>query len=94
MENQNQKQEYTVDGAELYKKMKELIQELLKKNQACRLIVKNEEGKVLMEIPLAAGALFTVFAPLLVGFGAMGALLGKCSITVTFPKSEEAENKA
>ena len=84
-------QTYTLDGAKIQDQIKELIDKLQKQNKACRLIVKNAEGKEILSISIAVGAIFTIFSPVLMGLGAAGALLTKCSITVTYPKKEGEE---
>ncbi len=47
-----------------------------------RIIIKNEKGKVLMEIPVTVVVVGAVFAPILAAAGALAALLNKCSIVV------------
>ena len=47
-----------------------------------KIILKNEQGKTLLEIPLTFGAVAAVLAPVLVAVGAIAALLTKCTIVV------------
>lgn len=84
----NSQKKYTLDGADLYKKTKELIEEVIKENKKCKLIVKNEEDKTLVEIPISVGAIFIFFAPVLVAVAGIGALVSRCSITVVYQEEE------
>lgn len=70
--------EFKLNGAELVAKIKELI----KAGNARRIIIKNEKGESLLEIPLTVGAVGTIIAPVLAAVGALAALLTKCSIEV------------
>ncbi len=73
-----QKEEFKVHGDDIVKKIKEII----KAGNARRIILKNEKGEVLMEIPLTFAVVGTVFAPILAAVGALAALVSECSITV------------
>jgi hypothetical protein len=72
------KQEFKIDGKDLLKKVKELIHE----GNIRKLIIKNEEDKVIVEIPLTYGAVGAIIAPVLAVVGALAALLTKCTIVV------------
>ncbi len=72
-----------MNGEELLAKVKELI----KAGNARRIIIKNESGEPVLEIPLVIGAVGTLIAPALAAVGALAALLTKCSIVVI--KKEE-----
>ena len=74
----NHNTEFKVSGEELLKKVKELIKE----GNARRIIIKNEKGESVLEIPLTIGAVGTLLAPVLAAVGALAALLTKCSIEV------------
>ena len=71
-------EEFKLQGQELVKKIKELI----KAGNIRRIIIKNDKGKVMMEIPVTIAVVGTVFAPILAAVGALAALLNKCSIVV------------
>ena len=77
MENE-QREEFKVSGEELIKKVKELIHE----GNARRIIIKNEEGEEIIEIPLTIGAIGALIAPALAAVGAVAALITKCTIVV------------
>jgi len=71
-------EEFKLTGHELVKKIRELI----KAGNIRRIIIKNEKGKVMMEIPVTVAVVGAVFAPVLAAVGALAALLNKCSIVV------------
>ena len=74
----NNKEEFRVNGEELLKKVKELIAE----GNARRIIIKNENGETLVEIPLMIGAIGAILAPTLAAVGAIAALVTHCTIVV------------
>lgn len=74
----NTTEEFKVSGDEVIKTVKDLV----KKGNARRIIIKNEEGKVLIEIPLTIGAVGAILAPALAAVGTIAALVTKCTIVV------------
>jgi len=74
----NNQEEFRVNGDELLKKMRELLAE----GNARRIIIKNENGETLVEIPLVIGAVGAIFAPILAAVGAIAALVTHCTIVV------------
>lgn len=71
-------EEFKINGHELVKKIKELIRE----GNIRRIIIKNEKGKVLIEIPVTVAVVGAVFAPILAAVGALAALINECTIVV------------
>lgn len=71
-------EEFTVNGEELLAKVKSLINE----GNIRRIIIKGEDGKVLIELPLTIGVIGAVIAPVLAAVGAIAALVTKCTIVV------------
>ena len=71
-------EQFKINGHEMVKKVKELIKE----GNIRRIIIKNEKGKVMMEIPVTFAVVGTVFAPVLAAVGALAALMTKCTIEV------------
>jgi Domain of unknown function (DUF4342) len=69
---------FKVSGENLIKKVKELIKE----GSARKIIIKNEKGDVIIEMPLTFGAVGAVIAPALAAIGAIAALAGNCTIEV------------
>jgi CBS domain-containing protein len=74
----NRTEEFKVSGEDIVKKIKELIKE----GNVRRIIIKNEEGKTLMEFPLTFAVVGAVIAPVLVAAGALAGLLTNCTIVV------------
>ena len=74
----NSQEEFKVNGEELLRKVKELISE----GNARRIIIKNEKGETIIEIPLMLGAVGALIAPALAAVGAIAALVTKCTIIV------------
>ena len=69
---------FKLNGDDLLKKVKELIHE----GNVRRIIIKDKNGKSLVEFPLSVGVVGTVIAPVLAAVGAIAALVTECSITV------------
>ncbi len=74
----SQREQFKVYGHEVLKK----ITELIKEGNVRRIIIKNEKGKVMLEIPVTLAVVGTVFAPILAAVGALAALTSKCTIVV------------
>jgi hypothetical protein len=75
---QSRKEEFKVNGSEIIDKIKELIHE----GNIRRIIIKNEDGKTLIEIPLTLGVVGAAFVPVLAAVGAIAALVAKMTIVV------------
>lgn len=72
------KEEFRVKGEELLGKIKELIHA----GNVSRIIIKNEDGTVYMEIPVTIGVIGAIFAPVLAAVGALAALVANFTIEV------------
>lgn len=75
-------EEFKVNGEELLKKVKQLIQE----GNIRRITIKNKAGKAIIEIPLTIGVVGAVLAPMLAAVGAIAALVTECTISVVRQK--------
>lgn len=75
MENSN---EFKVKGDDLLAKIKELIHQ----GNISRIIIKNEEGKVYLEIPVTVGVIGAIFLPVFAAIGALAALAANFTIEV------------
>ncbi|HRJ05993.1 MAG TPA: DUF4342 domain-containing protein [Candidatus Saccharibacteria bacterium] len=75
---QTRKEEFKVNGEELLGKVKQLINE----GNVRRIIIKNKDGKQLVEFPLTIGVVGAVLAPVLAAVGAIAALVTECTIVV------------
>jgi hypothetical protein len=69
---------YTINSENLVKKIKEIIKE----GNVRRIIIKNKEGRSLMEFPLTVGVVGTMLVPVLAAVGAIAALVKECTISV------------
>jgi DNA-binding Lrp family transcriptional regulator len=72
------KEEFKVTGEEVLKTIKKLVKE----GNIRRIIIKNEEGKVLIEIPLTFGVIGAALLPVWAAIGAVAALVANCTIVV------------
>ncbi|MCW4016035.1 MAG: DUF4342 domain-containing protein [Candidatus Bathyarchaeota archaeon] len=71
-------EEYSVDSDNLIERVKELLHE----GNVTRIIVKNEKGEILLEIPATVGVIGIVIVPWLAALGAIAAIATKCKIVV------------
>jgi len=77
--------EFKVNGKELLGKIEELIHE----GNVRRIIIKDGDGKVFMEIPLTIGVLGTIAAPVFAAIGALAGLVANFKIEVIRVADEE-----
>jgi hypothetical protein len=73
-----QTEEHQVPGAALVAKAKELIHQ----GNVRRLIVKNDQGQTVIELPLTAGVVGALVAPALAALGGIAALAGHYTLVV------------
>ncbi len=71
-------EEYEVSGEMLVSKLRELIHE----GNIRRIIIKNEAGDRLIEIPLTIGVVGSLLLPVQAAVGAIAALVARCTIVV------------
>ena len=71
-------EEIRISGEELLAKVKELVRE----GNVRRLIIKNDEGTTLIEVPLTVGVIGAVLLPVWAAIGAIAALATDCTIVV------------
>ncbi len=71
-------EEFRVTGGEILNKIKEILHE----GNARRIILKDENGKVFMELPLTVGVVGALVAPILAAVGAVAALASNLTIVV------------
>jgi hypothetical protein len=71
-------EEFSVNGEELLAKVKSLINE----GNVRRLIIRDDQGKTLVEFPLTIGVVGILLAPVFAAVGAIAALVTKCTIVV------------
>jgi hypothetical protein len=82
-------QEFTLDGDQVVAKVKELLHE----GNIRRIIIKNEEGRTMLEVPLTIGVLGAALLPVLAAIGAAAAIATRCTLVVeregASPRGEE-----
>lgn len=71
-------EEFRVTGGEILNKLKEIVHE----GNVRRIILKDEQGKTFLEIPLTVGVVGAVVAPQLAAVGAIAALVSNLTIIV------------
>lgn len=71
-------EEYKVDGDAVVAKIKELVHQ----GNIRRIVIKNEQGQVLIEVPLTLGVVGAVLLPVWAAIGAIAALAVKLTIVV------------
>ena len=70
--------EFSVASEDLVKTVKNLIHE----GNVRKIIVRDEQGRTLLELPVTAGVVGAVLAPWLAALGAIAALVSHCTISV------------
>jgi CBS domain-containing protein len=72
------REEFTVSSDDLIEKVKQLLHE----GKITRIIVKDDKGKTLLEIPATVGVIGAVLAPWLAALGVIAAFATNCRIVV------------
>lgn len=71
-------EQFKVSGEKLVDRVKELVRE----GNARRIIVKNDSGHTLLEIPLSMGIMGAMFLPIWVALGSIAALANHYTLEV------------
>ncbi len=71
-------EEFKVSGKDLVGRVKEIIRQ----GNIRRVIIKNDKGDTILEIPVTIGVAGALLAPWLAAVGAVAALVTNCSIVV------------
>jgi uncharacterized protein DUF4342 len=71
-------EEFRVEGEKLITKIKEMLHE----GNIRRIIIKDKEGKTVMEIPMTLGVVGVLIAPQLAAIGAIAALITEATLVV------------
>ena len=82
------KESFKVEGENLLKKVKELINE----GNIRKITIKDKAGKELMSFPVTIGVIGAALAPMLAAIGAVAALIGECTISVEREGEEVPKN--
>jgi hypothetical protein len=75
---ENFKEEFKVKSEEVIAKVKELLHE----GNVRKLIIKDDDGKVYLEIPVTFGVIGAMLAPSLAAVGAVAAMVANLKIEV------------
>ena len=75
-------EEIKVSGEQLVDTVKKLIHEA----NVRRVIIKNEEGKTLIEMPVSIAGVGVILAPIVAAVGAIAAVVTNCTIVVVKEK--------
>ena len=86
---ENFKEEFRVRGEELVEKVKQLIHE----GNVRRIIIKDEDGKVYLELPVTFGVIGAIFAPMLAAVGAIAAMVAHLKVEVVRDEEPPAQEK-
>jgi hypothetical protein len=71
-------EEFSINADELVTRVKNLVHE----GNVTKIIVRDEQDKLLLELPVTAGLIGAVMAPWLAALGAIAALVTRCKVTV------------
>ncbi len=71
-------EEFRVNGEQLLAKVKELLHE----GNIRRVIIKDKDGKTLVEFPMTFGVVGALLAPSLAALGAVAALVSEATVVV------------
>lgn len=71
-------EEFKVSGQDIMKKVREIIEE----GNARRVIVKNDKGDTIVEIPVTVGVVGALLVPWLAVIGTTVALVSSCTIII------------
>ncbi len=79
------REKHTVSGDRVLEKIRELIRE----GNVRHVVIKNEEGRTLIEFPVTVGVAGALLLPVWAAIGAVAAVVGSCSIEVERTADEE-----
>jgi hypothetical protein len=77
-ETRGRREEHRVRGEKIVAKLKELVHE----GNVRHVVIKNDEGKTLIEFPATVGVAGAILAPVWAAVGALAALVTNCTIEV------------
>lgn len=77
-ESKGAREEHRVRGERVVEK----IRELLREGNVRHVVIKNDEGRTLIEFPVTVGVAGALLLPVWAAVGAIAAVVGNCSIEV------------
>lgn len=87
MNERTRTEEFTLSGDEVIAKVRELVRE----GNIRRIIIKNEDGRTMIEVPLTIGLIGAALLPVFAAIGAAAALATRCTIVVEREEVPPAE---
>lgn len=82
------REEFKVKGDQVVGKIKELLHE----GNVRHIVIKNDEGKVLIEFPVTIGLAGALLLPVWAAVGAVAAMVTNCTIQVE--RTDESDDEA
>lgn len=82
------REEFKVKGDQVVTKLKELLHE----GNVQHIVIKNDEGKVLIEFPVTVGLAGALLLPVWAAVGAVAAMVTNCSIEVERSGDDEEDD--
>ncbi|MDE3003873.1 MAG: DUF4342 domain-containing protein [Gemmatimonadota bacterium] len=79
------REEFKVKGEQVVTKLKELLHE----GNVRHIVIKNDEGRVLIEFPVSIGLAGALLLPVWAAVGAVAAMVTNCTIEVERTDEEE-----
>lgn len=79
------REKYKVAGDKVISTIKELIHE----GNVRHVVIKNDEGRILIEFPVAIGVAGAVLLPVWAAVGAVAAIVSQCTIEIEREPEEE-----
>ncbi len=77
-ESQPRTEQFRISGDELLAKVRELVHE----GNVRRIIIRNDQGHTLVELPLTVGVIGAALLPVLAAVGAIAAIATDCELVV------------
>ncbi len=84
------REKHRVAGDRVVSKLKELLHE----GNIRHIVIKNDEGRTLIEVPVSVGVAGALFLPVWAAVGAIAAVVSNCSIEVERDDEDEDEAPA
>lgn len=84
------KERYRVAGDRVVEKLKELLHE----GNVRHVVIKNDEGKTLIEIPVTLGVAGALLLPVWAAVGAVAAVVANCTIEIERTDDDEDDEAA
>ena len=82
------REEFKVKGDQVVTKLKELLHE----GNVRHIVIKNDEGRVLIEFPVSIGLAGALLLPVWAAVGAVAAMVTNCTIEVERTDEEEDQS--